>query len=641
MTNDKLYTVAEALSQPQYATRVVARSPKDMSLVSRFPSLEELHCHLSDEALDWNHAKSELIKLQTLKTLHLIYPYPDSQMLEVVAVLPRLKELHLVIAKGIKKKIPVDWLAQLGKLSQLTHLSIIRHKLTEVPESMGQLTHLQELSLAYNRFTHLSFREGDFPNLYTLRLYGNKLTQLPAGLIHLKSLQQLELSENTLGPNVAYKIQLLKKIRLLAEPLRSRAWAVFVDDEPETEPMDGWELSALLSIELKVFQQKVHQMLHQRIKNSFQPEPVINEVRICLLGNEFFGVRKKELTERLQMQQITVHSKWQADTTHVVAGDNLKANSIAEIDKTSVSLATADHLRQWLEHLEQPYLKQSDEAMAENLLRLVQSAEEENVVLAAQMITTGGIPEAVLYHVFCLCFPKINLMYNLAPTLRKAFVRTGPFEMVHLVKKYWQKENEGLASALLQDETLDKKRLLDAAFDLFLPEADNPPRYMLRLPNSKEQLQQWCYRFFQSLIVQITYKDDNLAEYALAMLKKENIFQRIASQDVTLLYPWLKTKGKIHAYVADIAIGNRELDLRGTWTNLMTLPHYLPIETLIVYEHNMSGMNDYVIRHLAQIKQLKTIVIHKDENNWNIDEALKLWQQIAPRIQLIRVEKEV
>src|SRR5450759_161124 len=69
-------------------------------------------------------------------------------------------------------------------------------KLTELPESLGQLTQLQTLNLSGNQLTVLPEWLAQLKLLQTLNLSGNQLTALPEWLAQLKLLQTLNLSGN-------------------------------------------------------------------------------------------------------------------------------------------------------------------------------------------------------------------------------------------------------------------------------------------------------------------------------------------------------------------------------------------------------------------------------------------------------------
>src|SRR3954471_8605042 len=64
-------------------------------------------------------------------------------------------------------------------------------KLTELPESLGQLTHLELLHLAGNQLTALPKSLSQLTQLRLLDLAGNQLTALPEWLGQLTQLQLL------------------------------------------------------------------------------------------------------------------------------------------------------------------------------------------------------------------------------------------------------------------------------------------------------------------------------------------------------------------------------------------------------------------------------------------------------------------
>jgi internalin A len=71
-------------------------------------------------------------------------------------------------------------------------------KLTELPESLGQLTQLQSLNLSRNNLTVLPDWLGQLTQLQSLRLLGNRLTTLPESLGQLTQLRSLDLDNNQL-----------------------------------------------------------------------------------------------------------------------------------------------------------------------------------------------------------------------------------------------------------------------------------------------------------------------------------------------------------------------------------------------------------------------------------------------------------
>ena len=86
----------------------------------------------------------------------------------------------------------------LGQLTQLQHLYLADNQLTTVPESLGQLTQLQLLNLSSNALTTVPEWLGQLTQLQILNLSSNALTTVPESLGQLTQLQFLDLSSNAL-----------------------------------------------------------------------------------------------------------------------------------------------------------------------------------------------------------------------------------------------------------------------------------------------------------------------------------------------------------------------------------------------------------------------------------------------------------
>ncbi|QUY41229.1 COR domain-containing protein [Acaryochloris marina] len=86
----------------------------------------------------------------------------------------------------------------MGQLSQLQELNLSSNQLTTLPESMGQLSQLQELKLSSNQLTTLPEWLGQLSQLQVLYLDSNQLTTLPEWLGQLSQLQVLYLDSNQL-----------------------------------------------------------------------------------------------------------------------------------------------------------------------------------------------------------------------------------------------------------------------------------------------------------------------------------------------------------------------------------------------------------------------------------------------------------
>jgi class 3 adenylate cyclase len=86
----------------------------------------------------------------------------------------------------------------IGQLTQLRHLKASGNRLAELPESLGQVTHLRDLELRSNQLTVLPESLGKLTELRSLDVSRNQLIALPESLGQLTQLQNLSLWGNRL-----------------------------------------------------------------------------------------------------------------------------------------------------------------------------------------------------------------------------------------------------------------------------------------------------------------------------------------------------------------------------------------------------------------------------------------------------------
>jgi hypothetical protein len=87
----------------------------------------------------------------------------------------------------------------LGQLIQLQSLDLDRNQLTTLPDWLGQLTKLESLDLSLNRLTELPESLANLNNLKTLNLFSNKFESIPSWIGRLKSLSDLATGNNRIS----------------------------------------------------------------------------------------------------------------------------------------------------------------------------------------------------------------------------------------------------------------------------------------------------------------------------------------------------------------------------------------------------------------------------------------------------------
>jgi hypothetical protein len=111
----------------------------------------------------------------------------------------------------------------LGQLTQLQSLDLGDNQLTVLPEWLGQLTQLRSLRLSKNQLTVLPEWLGQLTQLQLLYIGSNRLASLPQSLGRLAKLQQLQIGGNQFGeiPEVLRVLSQLKELYLYDIQLKS------------------------------------------------------------------------------------------------------------------------------------------------------------------------------------------------------------------------------------------------------------------------------------------------------------------------------------------------------------------------------------------------------------------------------------
>ena len=115
--------------------------------------------------------------------------------------LSKLERLYLHENRNLGGTIP----AELGQMSSLTHLLLLRTGLTgEIPDSLGELSNLEWLSLYDNELTgEIPMVLGGLTKLQRLYLHYNELSgEIPAELGNLSTLTNLWLNDNELSGEI-------------------------------------------------------------------------------------------------------------------------------------------------------------------------------------------------------------------------------------------------------------------------------------------------------------------------------------------------------------------------------------------------------------------------------------------------------
>ncbi len=221
------------------------------------------------------------------------------------------KELILNVAWNAEDSKKLTELPEsLGQLTQLQALDLTSNQLTALPESLGQLTQLQALFLSYNQLTALPESLGQLTQLQTLYLMGNQLTALPKSFGQLTQLQSLYLNNNqlialpeSLGQLTQLQTLYLVSNQLTALPewfgqLTQLQYLYLQYNElaelPETlVHLDRLEVLRLngnpLNPELAAAESEGLDAVKRYLRAKAEPQVVLNEAKLILIGEGEVG----------------------------------------------------------------------------------------------------------------------------------------------------------------------------------------------------------------------------------------------------------------------------------------------------------------------------------------------------------------
>ena len=151
-----------------------------------------------DKAYREAEAKIEAAGLSGEQSLDLsveLWNLKSPKLTELPETLGQLTQLKSLDLSGNQLEALPE---SLGQLTQLQWLHLGENQLTALPESLGQLTQLRELYLGTNQLEALPESLGQLTQLQSLDLPRNQLTALPESLGQLTQLRELNLADNQL-----------------------------------------------------------------------------------------------------------------------------------------------------------------------------------------------------------------------------------------------------------------------------------------------------------------------------------------------------------------------------------------------------------------------------------------------------------
>jgi Leucine-rich repeat (LRR) protein len=408
--------------------------------------------------------------------------------------LSQLQSLRLTI-QGIKR-LPNS----LNQIKQLQALSLADCSLVNFPWEAENLQHLQKLNLDYQsklpineilkRLTVSQLNElnlahcelktipdelFELVNLQKLNLKSNRIAEIPYEWVKLKNLQELDINHNPIAPKTDFhsganwlKINELCNLNKADDESRKYYLALLTRDEDFFPQIPTDFLWANLNFPHSLIRLRVTGILQKRISSPFTPDFAQTKPLLMIIGK--IKARKiNDLIAKLSQAGIASARKLSPEVTHIVVGED-SGEKWAEAQKIKAKLILPQHLIDFLENEQKPYLRVADSEATQNLKNLLLSQEFANFQLAIQLMQAGGIPNDLFYYVIVLYLHKNEEARQL---LKKLIAKYLDNNWLEATRKYGRKLFPGAIQGLLTENYVEAHPLLQATLDIVGQDSEN------------------------------------------------------------------------------------------------------------------------------------------------------------------------
>ncbi|MEY3443743.1 MAG: hypothetical protein RLZZ519_2024 [Bacteroidota bacterium] len=424
--------------------------------LSGMTSLEKLRLTYDTDNAEGTMDLAELDGLHQLKSLSIGSKTPKAfpKSLKGLANLEELKmefnDLEvlpdaLADLKGIKRmqlgrnrivKLP-SWI---GELKSLEELDLHENQLKDLPDELKQAAQLKVLQLEQNQFTVFPKVLVEVPALESVILGRNKITTVPDLNPSASSLKYISLRLNKLEafpwtlaalPNTkldfegnpfvkaaGYKIDnVIAAVSGAAHSptTRNTLLALAMGDIPKALQSGSLEdfVTGLNDAEAKVRAYSLEAI------TKFLPDPFAGElapISIRIVG-QYKAYPIADYKKQLEAKKIKVN-KGKPGEVDVVVFAEKPGSEADEYLKAGAKAASIAQLANFIDALDKPWLRKKAEEqpkVGENIGKLLESGNLENIQLALNMMSKGGVPDGLLSSVLAL-----NLLHPDAKTRKAA-----------------------------------------------------------------------------------------------------------------------------------------------------------------------------------------------------------------------------
>ncbi len=294
---------------------------------------------------------------------------------------------------------------QIFKLTNLEALHLPNNQLITLPEEIQQLQALKTLDLSYNPLSNFPAFVLQLPALQTLVLPASALANFPSSSLGLQHIANLTITDSKQVDKTAVRL-FLQLLRHSKKHAYSNALQQLIldaiRDRKQLRSYTKKKLFLLLDSHLSVLQSEALELL----KNKLLPTRsaclfIAKGSKIIVQGNLKGSLSALQL--RIEEQGWQLGKKVTAATQYILIGrkpNRAKWQKIAP----KATLLTEKMLLAHLQQLHTPYLlasanKNTTEQL-QNITQLLLSADNNNVLLAIDLLQAGGIPISLQEAIF-------------------------------------------------------------------------------------------------------------------------------------------------------------------------------------------------------------------------------------------------
>lgn len=282
---------------------------------------------------------------------------------------------------------------------QVTGLDLGDQQLKSVPTIIKKFPALTSLDISNNPIEEIPSWLPFLSNLTTLNISNIPIKSLPKTIVNCQALTTIK----SKGLSTKIKNEIKASLKMiedanhfeLEDKARLAWWSLYFDKEISKKP-DELLLTATNS-SIEIIQNKALQTISFQFGITSKKQRVNQKSHLT-----FSGILKNriQLQERLTRQEISFSNLLKQETTHLVIGPH---TTITDYDLQRIGgclLLTEKDLQKELDQLEQPYLMTEDLEEGINNLRHMLQSTDDQLELAIEIMSGGGVPKSLETEVF-------------------------------------------------------------------------------------------------------------------------------------------------------------------------------------------------------------------------------------------------